>query len=452
MNKKFLNSFLYVVAAGFLLWHLLPLFAIGRVVAPTEKTNAELAANTMCYGGGLDVPTFGDPLKDPLITTLNQKNSVLNYTDTAERIVLNPYPTTPDESPDASWQADHYGNNTPIFISQRQASGASALRVELVDYIDGDAKWQTQKISVTPGEMLSFNTSYRTNQKVVASVTLTQSDGTEKYITLKQLSASEDWQNQTSTVIVPNGTVSLRFSTILNTTGWLETKNYAVSRMNAPKFQRGIATFTFDDGWKSVYNQGLPLFDKYGIKTTQFIVADYDVNEAYMTPEQIRELQKQGHDIGSHSYSHADHSKLQGDELILEVAGSRAVLNSKFGGVNNFAAPFGRYNQDVTKMIRKCYQSHRTTDTGFNAPGYDRYQIKVQNVEVDTTPEQIREWAQFAQNNNLWLVLVYHQVEDGGEYSVDTNALESHLRAVKDTGIHIDTYEKALIETYSQGR
>jgi len=452
VKSKYRNFLLYLLAAGFLIWHLVPLMSIGSAMTPKPKTNLELAQDTTCYGGDLDIPTFGDPLHDPIITTLNQKNSIINYRTASLPVKLDPYPKSVDSLPEPSWQTAHYGKNVPIFIINQQNSEQASLRVEIVDYLDGDAKWQTQSIPVQSGDMLTFKNEYRSNQNIVTSAALRQVDGSDKYITLKQLTDSEDWSSQTSTMIIPKGTVSIRFATILDKAGWLETRNYSITRMDAPKLKRGIATFTFDDGWKSIYQQGLPLFNKYNIKTTQFVVAGYDTNSAYMSPDEILDMQKQGHDIGSHSYSHADHSKIHDEDLMREVAGSRTVLNAKFGGINNVAAPFGRYNQDVTRTIRECYQSHRTTDTGFNAAGYDRYQIKVQNVEVNTTPEQIQGWAEFARDNNLWLILVYHQVQDGGEYSVDSKQLESHLKAVKDTGIHTATFEEALLETYPQGR
>lgn len=448
MNKKIINSLLYLIAAGFLLWHLMPVFAIGKAVTPNEKTNLELAADTICYGGDLDVLTFGDPLKDSLTTNLNTRSSFISSPRNLQSIKLDAIPASETATTDDSWQADSYGNNKATFSTQN----ASVLTIKMTDFTDGDAKWRTQKIAVQPGQTLRFTSDYRTNTAVTSNVTYILPDGTEKYATLSRLSVTETWKNQSTEVIVPENVVALRFSIILDEDGWLETRNYSVNRYTSSGFSRGIVTFTFDDGWESIYKQGLPLFEKYDIKTTQFVVADYDRNEAYMSPDQIREMQKLGHDVGSHSFSHADHEALRDAELSLEIAGSRTVLNKKFGGVNNFAAPFGRYNEDVNNSVKKCYQSHRTTDSGFNAPGYDRYTVRVQNVEVDTTAEQIREWAEFARDNNLWLVLVYHQVEDGGVYSVDTKALEGHLKAVKDTGVHTATYEEALIETYPQGR
>lgn len=448
MNKKTINIILYGLAAGFLMWHLLPLLSIGKAIAPKEKTNDEIAAHATCYGGDLDIPTFGDPLKDPVITTLNSKQRLLMQAKNLSRIDLDPYPQTTTLPTSNSWQASSYGRNNATFTIENN----SVLKTVISDYGDGDAKWQTQKISVKPGEGLQFSGEYQSDTTTMTSATYYKADGSERYITLSQLPISQDWRSHSTDIVVPDDVVAVRFSVILDKVGWLNTQKYAINRYKTPGFKRGIVSFTFDDGWRSIHDQGLELFAKYDIHTTQFVVASYDANRDYMNPKQIRDMQAHGHNIGSHSLEHADLTKLDNGNLQHDIAGSHAILNTKFSGVNNIATPFGRYNEPVINAIKQCYQSHRTTNTGFNVPGYDRYAVRVQNVGVDTTAEEIKKWAEFARDNNLWIVLVYHQVEEGGVYSVDTQNLEKHLRAVKETGVHTATYTDALIETYPQGR
>jgi peptidoglycan/xylan/chitin deacetylase (PgdA/CDA1 family) len=452
MNKRIANFLLYLLAAGFLIWHLTPMLDIGNSLLPRQKTTAELANDTTCYGNDLDVPTYGDPLHDPLITTLSDRPKLINASPRLNSIEIDPLPASTTFANDKSWQTSSYGQNEAKFSLPKETSGNPVLRVDIANFKDGDAKWQTPILNVQEGQSLRLTNRYRSNVETTANVTFIYEDGSNDFVTLTPLAPSDYWQTNSVDVVIPDGVSTVRFSIILNNNGWLETTKYQISSYETPMFKRGIVSFTFDDGWKSIYEQGLPLFEKYNVKTTQFIVSGYEGSQAYMTEEQIRDMIKRGHDIGSHSHTHADHRELDQSKLSQEVAGSRSVLNATFSGINNFATPFGRYNDTVKNTIKQCYQSHRTTDTGYNAPGYDRYSIRVQNVEVDTTAEEIREWAKFARDNNLWLVLVYHQVEDGGTYSVDTKALEEHLRAVKDTGVHTANFEEALIETYSQGR
>ena len=73
----------------------------------------------------------------------------------------------------------------------------------------------------------------------------------------------------------------------------------------------------FDDGFENVYNLGLPIFDKYNIKTTQFISCSntQETNQAYMSWDNIRSMAASGHDIQSHSMSHFDANTLSQDEI-----------------------------------------------------------------------------------------------------------------------------------------
>ena len=76
----------------------------------------------------------------------------------------------------------------------------------------------------------------------------------------------------------------------------------------------------FDDGFDNVYDLGLPVLDKYGIKTTQYIICGKptDSKNGFMTWDNIRSMAASGHDIQSHSMSHLDANTLSQDELDAE--------------------------------------------------------------------------------------------------------------------------------------
>lgn len=449
-SRKFYNGVLYLVAAIFLAYHLLPVGSAVAKLKPTEPSRDQLASAALCEKpqSELMVPTFGNPLTEPLMVDLAARKQLVD--------TVKPQASIYDQEQVASvadWESSRYGNNDGrTSLLNQQSARETVFRVDIERLNDGDTKWLSPAFETSPGQNISATFSYRGNRDIKPTVAFINSDGDTKYVSQRVVTATQAWQTARVDFVVPPQTQKIRFTVNLDDSGWLETKSYAINSLTLPQLQRGIATFTFDDGWKTIHDQGLPLFRKYDIQTTQFVVANYEGSPAYMSQSMIDDFRQAGHDLGSHSFSHANLTTLGADGLRQEVAGSQAVLHKEFGGMNNFAAPFGVYNDAVQAQIRQCYQSHRTTDTGYNAAGYDRYQIKVQNVEVDTKPEEIRAWADFARENKLWLVLVYHQVESGGEYSVDTKVLESHLQAVKSSGIHTATFEQALLETYPQGR
>ena len=66
-----------------------------------------------------------------------------------------------------------------------------------------------------------------------------------------------------------------------------------------PKFRKGAATFTFDDGAPSHIADVAPLFDRFGYKATFYVVVNWEPDW-----EGFQALADNGHEIGSHSNSH----------------------------------------------------------------------------------------------------------------------------------------------------
>ena len=63
---------------------------------------------------------------------------------------------------------------------------------------------------------------------------------------------------------------------------------------------------TFDDGYLDTYTKAFPILQKYKLKATVFIIANWMDGDRYMSPEQIKELDSSKiFEIGSHTLSHS---------------------------------------------------------------------------------------------------------------------------------------------------
>lgn len=99
---------------------------------------------------------------------------------------------------------------------------------------------------------------------------------------------------------------------------------------------------TFDDGDISVYSEAFPIMQKYGLTGVVYIVGNYMGTEGYMSAEQIKELAAAGWEVGSHSRSHRDLSRLAPEVQRMEIVEARKVLQEATGApVLSFAYPFG---------------------------------------------------------------------------------------------------------------
>lgn len=222
-------------------------------------------------------------------------------------------------------------------------------------------------------------------------------------------------------------------------------------------FEEPIISVTFDDGWESVYSKGAPLFEKYGIRTTQYVLSGTFDYYNYMSRQQILSMQSAGHDIESHTVNHNDLTTLNDNDLNFELRQSKADISKLTGKVvEDFASPLDRYNDQVIDAVGEYYRSHRNTiadiatlhDDSFNTiDNFDPYQISAFSVRRTTTIDDIKRFIAKAKTLNAWIVLIYHQIEDedqGDYYAVSQNSLESQLKVVAESGMRIATVDEVI--------
>ena len=109
---------------------------------------------------------------------------------------------------------------------------------------------------------------------------------------------------------------------------------------------------TFDDGDISVYETAFPIMQKYGLIGVAYIVGNYMDTDGYMTVGQIKKLAAAGWEIGSHSRSHRDLTRLRVPVQRQEIYQARRELE-KATGVQalTFAYPFGFMNDSVGSQV-----------------------------------------------------------------------------------------------------
>lgn len=110
-------------------------------------------------------------------------------------------------------------------------------------------------------------------------------------------------------------------------------------------------SISFDAAWGAEdFPKIIELLDKHNVKTTFFMTGEWV--EKY--PECVKTLVEKGHDLGNHSASHPDMTKLSKEkqkEQILTV--HNAVKELTGYEMFLFRPPYGSYNNDV---IRTCYE------------------------------------------------------------------------------------------------
>lgn len=110
---------------------------------------------------------------------------------------------------------------------------------------------------------------------------------------------------------------------------------------------------TFDDGDASVYASALPVMQRYGFTGVAYIVGNYMGTPGYMDAAQVRALAAAGWEIGSHSRSHRDLTRLEPAVQREEIVTAREDLQERLGlPVNSFAYPFGLAGAGVIDYVK----------------------------------------------------------------------------------------------------
>ncbi|WP_420961832.1 polysaccharide deacetylase family protein [Brucella sp. IR073] len=139
--------------------------------------------------------------------------------------------------------------------------------------------------------------------------------------------------------------------------------------------ERGkVAVITFDDGFRNVYENALPVLQELGFTATNFFVSnqvgrrnEWDIPIGIapapcMSAPQLREWAALGHEVGAHTLDHVHLPDAPFDEAKRQIAGSREALQDILGGpVTAFAYPYGDENARLRKAVREAGFTHALT-------------------------------------------------------------------------------------------
>lgn len=215
-------------------------------------------------------------------------------------------------------------------------------------------------------------------------------------------------------------------------------------------------SFTFDDGYKSVWQHAAPVLGKYGFTGTSYVTTGFVGQENHMTWNQIKRLQNErGWDIGSHTVTHPLLTQVSASQLNQELNKSKNMLTSRGINVRSFATPYGDYNNQVLAAAAKYYETHRPFhDQGHNHWPYSDYLLQVRQVQRDISVAQVKQYVDEAKQNNTWLILVFHDIKnlpstELGVYDYARKDLNAVAKYVADQGLSVTNVANGVVSSDS---
>ena len=168
--------------------------------------------------------------------------------------------------------------------------------------------------------------------------------------------------------------------------------------------------------------------------------------------DDYRAFAAQDHEFGSHTISHPRLAVLDEKNIRYELEGSREEIRSQLGPEHTFSAegPFGTIDERVMEYLLDIYPAsrnrmphpwlteiHRGEDTPPGAS--DNEYVQWQRGPLTDVPmDRMKSWVDtlFA-HDNIWLVLVFHGVDDLGWQPRTSHDLETYFGYVKEREDHL---------------
>jgi peptidoglycan/xylan/chitin deacetylase (PgdA/CDA1 family) len=141
---------------------------------------------------------------------------------------------------------------------------------------------------------------------------------------------------------------------------------------------------TFDDGYRDVYTYALPILRRLHLAATEYVITGRisGRDPSFLTWGELRQAQREGLEIGSHTVTHRPLPALPASDMRQELVASRRVLEQRLGHpVQWFAYPYGSLNRVTVAAVRAAgYVLAVTTQGGTHQAA--RHPLQLHRYEI----------------------------------------------------------------------
>lgn len=198
-----------------------------------------------------------------------------------------------------------------------------------------------------------------------------------------------------------------------------------------PGDKAAAVSFTFDDGCPSTFTSIVPILDGYHRKATFFVIPS--INFAGDGWQRWKVLSDSGYEIGSHTLTHPDLTKVDTAQVRYEVREASAMIQKYIGQKPvSFAHPHHHTTSEVDDVVFNYHAFARCSPKGF---------CDWHGWVSATTEQEIKDKIDRAIHHSEWYVAAAHGLGDGWE-PVSESLLRHTLDYVRehDDQIIVDTF------------
>lgn len=197
---------------------------------------------------------------------------------------------------------------------------------------------------------------------------------------------------------------------------------YVAGIYAVPTSHRATVSFTFDDGYESVFKRGLRKLSAFRYPASAYVISDAVGEPGMLSLEQLYTLRDLHHwEIAGHAFALADHNLpngldgLEPEALKAEMNGLRDWLDENGFSRASFAYPKGAAGPEVRRYVKRDYCAGRSTARGPETiPPRDDYTLRGWSINgLNTDVAEVDAAIDEAVAEGTWLVLTFHDLVGG---------------------------------------
>jgi peptidoglycan/xylan/chitin deacetylase (PgdA/CDA1 family) len=189
-------------------------------------------------------------------------------------------------------------------------------------------------------------------------------------------------------------------------------------------------SYTFDDG---THDQlvAVPMMKAHGFHGTFLVIAsrvpdteaqvvslNLGTHWGSISWEKLRELQAEGHEMSSHSWSHPQMPSLSDADMHNEVQKADQLIAEKLGAPPlTFCYPYNSFRDRERAVVLEHHVYDRTTCFGFGGPTF--------------TSDAANEWVDGLIHDKQWGIAMIHNINETDPNVTNTHVLEEQMDYVK---------------------
>lgn len=209
--------------------------------------------------------------------------------------------------------------------------------------------------------------------------------------------------------------------------------------------ERGVFSLSFDDIPATAWTEAGPILAEHGITATYYVCGGLESGSNLDLPQfttaDLQALFEAGHEVGCHSFSHANALRLSPSDYAADLDRNAAWVAERLDGhrMTTFAWPFGDVAMATKAVVADRFALGRGIRDGVNIGTADRANLQAIGLESRRLPGYDLEalMAETAERRG-WLVAYGHDVMDRPTpYGCTTRDLDRVIRLAKAAGLEI---------------